>query len=63
MYFWMPERGSGSHGTLYLGERFTIVNNIRKELGPGLLADMCQHLGFERRNFDVYSQLSRELYA
>jgi antitoxin HicB len=22
---WMPERGSGSHGTLYLGDRFTLV--------------------------------------
>lgn len=31
---WVPERGSGSHGTLYIGDRFTIVKDLKKELGP-----------------------------
>jgi hypothetical protein len=33
-----PERGV--HGTLYLGERHTLVKDLKKELGTGLLADM-----------------------
>jgi mRNA interferase HicA len=37
-YRWHPERGSGSHGTLYLGE------------GPGLLADMCKQLGIRKED-------------
>ena len=41
-YRWSPERGAGSHGTLYLGERFTVVKDLKKELGPGLLSDMCK---------------------
>ena len=47
-YRWAPERGVGSHGTLYLGERHTIVKDLKKELGPGLLADMCQQLGIRK---------------
>ncbi|HXB72480.1 MAG TPA: hypothetical protein VNY05_29855 [Candidatus Acidoferrales bacterium] len=39
-YRWSPERGVGSHGTVYLGGRFTIVKDLKKELGPGLLAVM-----------------------
>jgi mRNA interferase HicA len=39
-YRWVPERGSGSHGTLYVGDRFTVVKDLKKELGPGLLSDM-----------------------
>jgi antitoxin HicB len=41
-YRWNPERGVGSHGTLYLGSRFTVVKDLKKELGPGLLSDMCK---------------------
>src|SRR5438270_13201447 len=41
-YRWAPERGSGSHGTLYLGDRFTVVKDLKKELGPGLLSDMLK---------------------
>jgi mRNA interferase HicA len=47
-YHWNPERGVGSHGTLYVGERHTIVKDLKKELGPGLLADMCQQLGIRK---------------
>jgi hypothetical protein len=42
------KRGVGSHGTLYLGERHTVVKDLKKELGPGLLADMCRQLGIRK---------------
>ena len=47
-YYWNPERGVGSHGTVYLGGRHTIVKDLKKELGPGLLADMCRQLGIRK---------------
>jgi len=49
-YRWSPERGVGSHGTVYLGERFTVVKDLKKELGPGLLADMCKQLGIRKED-------------
>jgi mRNA interferase HicA len=47
---WSPERGSGSHGTVYLGAKFTIVKDLKKELSPGLLADMCKQLGIRKED-------------
>jgi mRNA interferase HicA len=47
---WVPERGSGSHGTLYVGNRFTIVKDLKKELGPGLLSDMVKQLGIRKED-------------
>jgi len=41
-------RGKGSHGTLYYGERFTVVKDRRKECGPGLIAKMSADLGLNR---------------
>ena len=49
-YRWVPERGSGSHGTLYLGGRFTVIKDLKKELGPGLLSDMPKQLGFRKED-------------
>jgi mRNA interferase HicA len=43
-------RGKGSHGTLYYGDRFTVVKDRRKECGPGLLAKMLADLGLSRRD-------------
>jgi predicted RNA binding protein YcfA (HicA-like mRNA interferase family) len=43
-------RGKGSHGTLYYGDRFTVVKDRRKECGPGLLAKMIADLGLSRRD-------------
>ena len=40
-----PKRGSGSHGTLYHGDRFTILKDRRKETVPGLLNRMLSDLG------------------
>ena len=49
-YRWHPERGSGSHGTVYLGEGLTVVKDLKKELGPGLLADMCKQLDIRKED-------------
>ena len=49
-YRWDASRGSGSHGTAYLGDRFTVVKDLTKELGPGLLADMCKQLGIRKED-------------
>ena len=49
-YRWTPERGVDSYGTVYLGGRFAIVKDLKKELGPGLLADMCQQLGIRKED-------------
>jgi len=40
----------GSHGTFYLGNRFTIVKDLKKELGPGLLSDMPKQLGIRKED-------------
>jgi hypothetical protein len=47
---WAPERGAGSHGTLYVGGRFTVVKDLKKELGPGLLSDMLKQLGIRKED-------------
>jgi mRNA interferase HicA len=47
-----PTRGKGSHGTLYYGDRFTVVKDRRKECGPGLLAKMLTDLGLSRRDLN-----------
>lgn len=49
-YLWVPERGVGSHGTLYIGDQFTVVKDLKKELGPGLLAAMCKQLGIRKED-------------
>jgi len=33
-YRWVPERGSGSHATLYLGRGSRLLKDLKKELGP-----------------------------
>ncbi len=45
-----PERGKGSHGTLYYGDRYTVLKDRRKELSPGLLAAMLTQLGLARED-------------
>lgn len=42
---WVPERGKGSHGTLYYGARFTVVQNLKNELKKASLHDMLDQLG------------------
>ena len=42
------EQGKGSHGTLYYGDRPTIVKDRTKEIGHGLLTKMLRDLGLTR---------------
>jgi len=44
----VAERGKGSHGTLYFGERRTIVRNPKDELKKGTLGAMLRQLGIQR---------------
>ena len=44
--------GKGSHGTLYFGDRKTIVKDRRKEIGEGLLRAMLGQLGLRKSDFD-----------
>ena len=43
-------RGKGSHATLYLGKRLTIIKDRNKEIGAGLLAKMLRDLGVDRED-------------
>ena len=38
------ERVKGSHATLYLGARYTILKDRKKEIGPGLLLKLLPTL-------------------
>ena len=40
-------RGKGSHGTLYYGERHTVVKDRGKPLKTGTLRGMCRQLGID----------------
>lgn len=40
----VKERGKGSHGTVYYGNRFAILKDRKKEIGRGLLKAMCRQL-------------------
>ena len=42
-------RGKGSHQTIYLGSRFTVVPH--GEIGSGLLAAMLKELGINRKDW------------
>ena len=42
------KRGKGSHVTLYLGDRMTIVRNPKDELKTGTLHAMCKQLGISK---------------
>ncbi len=40
-----PERGKGSHGTLYFGSHFTVIRDLKDELRTGTLHAMLKQLG------------------
>jgi hypothetical protein len=44
-YLFVPAKGKGSHGKVYFGTASTIVKDRKKELGIGLLCQMCKDLG------------------
>jgi hypothetical protein len=39
--------GKGSHGRVFYGDRFTTLKDPKKELGKGLLKNMCSQLDIE----------------
>ncbi|HEX9869278.1 MAG TPA: type II toxin-antitoxin system HicA family toxin [Candidatus Tectomicrobia bacterium] len=41
----VAERGKGSHGTLYYGDKLTVVRNPKDELKTGTLHAMLAQLG------------------
>ncbi|MHB1516594.1 MAG: type II toxin-antitoxin system HicA family toxin [Acidiferrobacteraceae bacterium] len=40
-------RGKGSHQTLYYGNGFTVVRNLKDELKTGTFRAMCAQLGIK----------------
>ena len=46
------ERGKGSHATLYLGARYTILKDRKKEIGPGLLLKLLADLGLKKSDIE-----------
>lgn len=47
-----PERGKGSHGTLYFGSRLTVLRNPKDELKTGTLHAMLRQLGLTLEDLD-----------
>ena len=43
----VAERGKGSHGTLYYGDRFTVIRDLKDELKKGTLHGMLTQLGLK----------------
>jgi len=42
---WCPDMGKGSHGTLFFGEKMTVVRNPKDELKTGTFHAMLKQLG------------------
>lgn len=47
----VAHRGKGSHGTLYFGDKRTIVRNLKDELKTGTLHAMLKQLGIDPKDF------------
>jgi mRNA interferase HicA len=45
-----PSLGKGSHGRVWLETASTILKDPKKELGTGLLRDMCRDLRIDPRD-------------
>ena len=48
-FYFDPSRGKGSHGTLYIGTRWTTV--MRGELKSGTLRNMFKQLDIDKGDF------------
>lgn len=42
-------RGKGSHSTLFFGEKFTIIRNLKDELKTGTYKAMLKQLGINEK--------------
>lgn len=49
---WVAERGKGSHGLLYFGDRMTTVRNLKDELDKGAFHGMLRQLGLIVRDLE-----------
>lgn len=49
--FFSARRGKGSHGTLYFGQRFTIVPDLKREVPAGTMHAMLRQLGLTLEDF------------
>ena len=47
---WHPDQGKGSHGTLLVNGRLTVVRNLKDELRVGTLHAMLKQLGIAERD-------------
>ena len=45
---WNPSHGKGSHGRLTLSGKATTLKDLKKEIGKGLLTEMCKQLGITK---------------
>ena len=48
----VPERGKGSHGTLYFGERLTVIRNLKDEIKTGTLHAILKQLGLTLQDLE-----------
>jgi mRNA interferase HicA len=48
----VPERGKGSHGTLYFGERLTVMRDLKDEIKTGTLHAMLKQLGLTLQDLE-----------
>ena len=48
----VPGPGKGSHGRLYLGSSYATLKDRKKEIGSGLLAQMCRQLGISPKDLE-----------
>ena len=46
------ERSKGSHGTLYFGDKRTIVRNLKDELKTGTVHAMLKQLGLKSSDLE-----------
>ena len=53
-YEWIPDRGKGSHGTLQMNGRLTVVRSLKDELKTGTFLGMLKHLGIKES--DLYER-------
>ena len=47
----VARHGKGSHGRLYVGQRFTTMKDRKKEIGPGLYRAMLSQLDINPEDF------------
>lgn len=49
---WVAERGKGSHGLLYFGDRMTTVRNLKDELDKGALHGTLKQFGLTAKDLE-----------